>query len=136
MLLVILSWVVFFVSSRRRHTSCALVTGVQTCAPPISRSAAPPDSAAGALGGVSPALEPGSPENCACAPVDAPASRRAASAATGRMVVAARITRRPARHRCRRGGRPANISPPLAAAGYAGPRPETPGVGKTRVQQC
>src|SRR3546814_15433301 len=91
MLLVILSWVVFFVSSRRRHTSCALVTGVQTCAPPISRSAAPPDSAAGALGGVSPALEPGSPENCACAPVDAPASRRAASAATGRMVVAARI---------------------------------------------
>src|SRR3546814_19346717 len=27
--------VVFFVSSRRRHTSCALVTGVQTCALPI-----------------------------------------------------------------------------------------------------
>src|SRR3546814_1730953 len=27
---------VFFVSSRRRHTSCALVTGVQTCALPIS----------------------------------------------------------------------------------------------------
>src|SRR3546814_14772546 len=26
----------FFVSSRRRHTSCALVTGVQTCALPIS----------------------------------------------------------------------------------------------------
>src|SRR3546814_15604420 len=26
---------VFFVSSRRRHTSCALVTGVQTCALPI-----------------------------------------------------------------------------------------------------
>src|SRR3546814_18233863 len=25
----------FFVSSRRRHTSCALVTGVQTCALPI-----------------------------------------------------------------------------------------------------
>src|SRR3546814_5978214 len=25
-----------FVSSRRRHTSCALVTGVQTCALPIS----------------------------------------------------------------------------------------------------
>src|SRR3546814_7234480 len=29
---------VFFFSSRRRHTSCALVTGVQTCALPISRS--------------------------------------------------------------------------------------------------
>src|SRR3546814_5147120 len=28
--------VVFFFSSRRRHTSCALVTGVQTCALPIS----------------------------------------------------------------------------------------------------
>src|SRR3546814_12351436 len=26
---------VFFVSSKRRHTSCALVTGVQTCALPI-----------------------------------------------------------------------------------------------------
>src|SRR3546814_955338 len=26
---------VFFFSSRRRHTSCALVTGVQTCARPI-----------------------------------------------------------------------------------------------------
>src|SRR3546814_15616972 len=28
--------VLFFVSSRRRHTRCALVTGVQTCALPIS----------------------------------------------------------------------------------------------------
>src|SRR3546814_9949635 len=27
----------FFFSSRRRHTSCALVTGVQTCALPICR---------------------------------------------------------------------------------------------------
>src|SRR3546814_5766064 len=26
----------FFLSSRRRHTSCALVTGVQTCALPLS----------------------------------------------------------------------------------------------------
>src|SRR3546814_2441238 len=29
-------YVFFFFSSRRRHTSCALVTGVQTCALPIS----------------------------------------------------------------------------------------------------
>src|SRR3546814_9706234 len=29
---------VFFFSSRRRHTSCAVVTGVQTCALPISFS--------------------------------------------------------------------------------------------------
>src|SRR3546814_8152690 len=31
---------VFFFSSRRRHTRCALVTGVQTCALPICVSAA------------------------------------------------------------------------------------------------
>src|SRR3546814_3357898 len=30
----------FFFSSRRRHTRCALVTGVQTCALPISHLAA------------------------------------------------------------------------------------------------
>src|SRR3546814_15607473 len=33
---------VFFFSSRRRHTICALVTGVQTCALPISRAAEAP----------------------------------------------------------------------------------------------
>src|SRR3546814_18373128 len=32
---MLISWFVFFFSSRRRHTSCALVTGVQTCALPI-----------------------------------------------------------------------------------------------------
>src|SRR3546814_8147311 len=31
------SAVLFFFSSRRRHTRCALVTGVQTCALPISQ---------------------------------------------------------------------------------------------------
>src|SRR3546814_18492018 len=31
----------FFFSSRRRHTSCAVVTGVQTCALPILHT--PPD---------------------------------------------------------------------------------------------
>src|SRR3546814_3665608 len=30
---------IFFFSSRRRHTRCALVTGVQTCALPISEAA-------------------------------------------------------------------------------------------------
>src|SRR3546814_17587587 len=30
----------FFFSSRRRHTRCALVTGVQTCALPISKALA------------------------------------------------------------------------------------------------
>src|SRR3546814_5925902 len=32
---VLFSQFVFFFSSRRRHTRCALVTGVQTCALPI-----------------------------------------------------------------------------------------------------
>src|SRR3546814_10585347 len=38
--------VIFFVSSRRRHTICALVTGVQTCALPIyrRRRVSPPGS--------------------------------------------------------------------------------------------
>src|SRR3546814_7768903 len=31
----VLFCMLFFFSSRRRHTSCALVTGVQTCALPI-----------------------------------------------------------------------------------------------------
>src|SRR3546814_10545686 len=31
----------FFFSSRRRHTRCALVTGVQTCALPISNLRSP-----------------------------------------------------------------------------------------------
>src|SRR3546814_2857510 len=32
----------FFFSSRRRHTRCALVTGVQTCALPISEASVMP----------------------------------------------------------------------------------------------
>src|SRR3546814_10872109 len=36
MLFVFCVFVFFFFSSRRRHTRCALVTGVQTCALPIS----------------------------------------------------------------------------------------------------
>src|SRR3546814_7732825 len=34
--MLILFIIFFFFSSRRRHTRCALVTGVQTCALPIS----------------------------------------------------------------------------------------------------
>src|SRR3546814_2089652 len=36
-------YVVFVFSSRRRHTRCALVTGVQTCALPISSRVNPDD---------------------------------------------------------------------------------------------
>src|SRR3546814_8509194 len=39
---------VFFFSSRRRHTRCALVTGVQTCALPISAGAGAAAAGAGA----------------------------------------------------------------------------------------
>src|SRR3546814_19167135 len=42
---------VFFFSSRRRHTRCALVTGVQTCALPISEMASQlPVFVAGGIG--------------------------------------------------------------------------------------
>src|SRR3546814_7462752 len=37
-------FVCFFFSSRRRHTRCALVTGVQTCALPICRKQSVADS--------------------------------------------------------------------------------------------
>src|SRR3546814_5454552 len=40
-------WMLFFFSSRRRHTRCALVTGVQTCALPISKVAATVDIVSG-----------------------------------------------------------------------------------------
>src|SRR3546814_9947086 len=35
-LVILVHFFLFFFSSRRRHTRCALVTGVQTCALPIS----------------------------------------------------------------------------------------------------
>src|SRR3546814_7971642 len=40
MRVVVREYWLFFFSSRRRHTRCALVTGVQTCALPIYRTAA------------------------------------------------------------------------------------------------
>src|SRR3546814_4945837 len=39
----------FFFSSRRRHTRCALVTGVQTCALPISSQSFTPTNRVNAL---------------------------------------------------------------------------------------
>src|SRR3546814_11380288 len=52
--------ILFFFSSRRRHTRCALVTGVQTCALPISRWA---------MGGNSHAADFGSMANIGLAAV-------------------------------------------------------------------
>src|SRR3546814_2331711 len=47
----------FVFSSSRRHTRCALVTGVQTCALPISVPALPRRAALGHFAG--PAADPG-----------------------------------------------------------------------------
>src|SRR3546814_18233196 len=44
--------VVFFFSSRRRHTRCALVTGVQTCALPICINTKGPGNLATAAAGL------------------------------------------------------------------------------------
>src|SRR3546814_1435829 len=41
---MVTSYWLFFFSRRRRHTSCALVTGVQTCALPIYVRAFPEDA--------------------------------------------------------------------------------------------
>src|SRR3546814_18187426 len=46
-IVVVSCFVLFFFSSRRRHTRCALVTGVQTCALPISRTRRPRRAGAG-----------------------------------------------------------------------------------------
>src|SRR6059058_3705322 len=40
-LLLVIFIIFFFFSSRRRHTRCRYVTGVQTCALPISETSAP-----------------------------------------------------------------------------------------------
>src|SRR3546814_8743455 len=45
-MLVMICDLLFFFSSRRRHTRCALETGVQTCALPISRRDQPADDVA------------------------------------------------------------------------------------------
>src|SRR3546814_4535152 len=75
----------FFFSSRRRHTRCALVTGVQTCALPISPSLMDPEwageivAAARRLWAPAPDLEVTLEAN----PTDAEAARFAAFAAAG-----------------------------------------------------
>src|SRR3546814_9187359 len=48
---------IFFFSSRRRHTRCALVTGVQTCALPISGGQHPAAERRHGLGEAEPRAE-------------------------------------------------------------------------------
>src|SRR3546814_973776 len=50
--LLSLFFVYFFFSSRRRHTRCALVTGVQTCALPICEDTESPQRVLGACGAI------------------------------------------------------------------------------------
>src|SRR3546814_7185932 len=51
-----------FFSSRRRHTICALVTGVQTCALPICLAMGVPESDRNDVDGTQAALVPDAPE--------------------------------------------------------------------------
>src|SRR3546814_11435462 len=64
----------FFFSSRRRHTRCALVTGVQTCALPIS------DPASWPLHPLAPFLTPEAGLNAFLFRQDSPACPRAFNA--------------------------------------------------------
>src|SRR3546814_10980070 len=63
--------VVFVFSSRRRHTSCALVTGVQTCALPISVARRWPNSTSSTS---RPAAAAPPAARCAARPRPAPVS--------------------------------------------------------------
>src|SRR3546814_15151777 len=76
--------VLFFFSSRRRHTRCALVTGVQTCALPISavpctdspdRPTGGPASTAPSRPPPAPAARSGARSDCRCENRHAPARR-------------------------------------------------------------
>src|SRR3546814_12868473 len=67
----------FLFSSRRRHTSCALVTGVQTCALPICLPG-PPGGQPAAVGWCEATRRLGARATMAKAPADSPAPRRKA----------------------------------------------------------
>src|SRR3546814_6517865 len=66
---------VFFFSSRRRHTRCALVTGVQTCALPICPGPAEPPAVAPASRSPTGPAVPGTTIHCAEGPGNAEAAQ-------------------------------------------------------------
>src|SRR3546814_8985135 len=90
--------VFLFFSSRRRHTRCALVTGVQTCALPISTPSPP------------------------CWPTR-PSARRSRRRAGRSPTTAWRSRYEPRFADCRRAGRRADRRPPAVAGGVRGPDP-------------
>src|SRR3546814_5149869 len=67
---MIVYFIFFFFSSRRRHTRCALVTGVQTCALPISDGT--PDELTTALEGRTVLVDAAEPRQAQKALVDVP----------------------------------------------------------------
>src|SRR3546814_3467126 len=90
---------VFFFSSRRRHTRCALVTGVQTCALPISwRSGSSPSPTAGSATSPAPTSRRNS-RATRTSPTDPTDLVGAASAAPTRARKASNETDHPHRHR-------------------------------------
>src|SRR3546814_13861277 len=88
--------IVFFFSSRRRHTICALVTGVQTCALPISNQLHATLAASGrftlgnaSLAGTTDGLAPGQPIVVTIRPEDIiPHAPGTAAAVSGGSLVA------------------------------------------------
>src|SRR3546814_2383644 len=74
----------FFFSSRRRHTRCALVTGVQTCALPITRRRRTPVEAAVSVDAPLAAAPVAAPESAAPAMRSTPAFATAPHGSMGR----------------------------------------------------
>src|SRR3546814_13196602 len=97
----------FFFSSRRRHPRCALVTGVQTCALPISPAARCPVPR--------PGDRPAATRRCPCGPPQKPSSALPPGSARG-----------PARERC--GAPPGEL--PRAPAGRSPPAADRKSVGE------
>src|SRR3546814_1216189 len=93
---------IFFFSSRRRHTSCALVTGVQTCALPIS----PASASTGAVG--APAWD-------ACGGMDWQPASDSAAASRETARIEWRMANRPAAGRSSSLAKPGDRQSPVAA---------------------
>src|SRR3546814_5279236 len=86
LIVVFLSFLCFFFSSRRRHTRCALVTGVQTCALPIWSDAIPDQALVRACGCFVPQSRP---------PISAAALRRLGRQARHDVVADLEVGRNP-----------------------------------------
>src|SRR3546814_14661164 len=129
--------VFFFFSSRRRHTRCALVTGVQTCALPISEKSDAPAVSIQCTTGFMPAEEGRSQANLDRPTQDPPISFRHGSWSLLRRCVAWPHTEPPYRTgplRCSSNIRWSDSSPRTGPAlHFPHPSSEKRGVGKECV---